>query len=164
MWQANCFKISAFTFHSVLWAIPHYEAKGKSWQKTSLMILSKGFVHFRCFASPIKLAYFFQATDCFDNLAGYFMHLFYDVQRPVSNHLGIMHLQMQHQLFNTYTRAHTRVVSTYLKMTAIEWKYRTLLIHNAERIYGNCTLTVCLCDADQQSCCCSSVTASLCLF
>lgn len=38
---------------------------------------------------------------------------------------------------------------------------KVLLMHNVERIYGNCSLTERACDAVQQSCCCSSEAASL---
>lgn len=75
-----------------------------------------------------------------------------------------MHLHMQKCAWiNKHIHTHTCCLHTS-RFRAIEWKYRTLLIHNAEGIYGNSPLTECVCDAVQQSCCCSSYSFSGFLF
>ncbi len=94
----------------------------------------------------------------------------YYVQLHVSGHLDIMHLPMQKSAWiNKHTHTHTHTCCLHIsRFSVVEWKRCTLLIHNAERIYGNCSFdSVCACacvhacDAVQQPRCCSCGTTSL---
>ena len=64
--------------------------------------------------------------------------------------LCIRTCKSEHELINIYTHGHTRFL--YIS------RFSTLLIHNAERVYGNSSLTECACDAVQDSLRCSSGT------